>query len=131
MTVILSSVNSGVFLLLSILHIYWTAGGKFGASAAVPQKPTGEALFAPGPVATLIVAAGLLLFSALFAIQAGLLPQVVGASMTKYASAVVGALFILRAIGDFRYAGSSKRITGNLCSAVHPLLLTTVPAARR
>lgn len=95
-----------LFSFLSGLHFYWAAGGKRWLKAAIPEikgKPT----IHPGPLATIAVAIGLLGFGALafflgFAPADSILPGFI------YAGWIATAIFLIRAIGDFRYVGLFK-----------------------
>lgn len=99
-----------VFVLLSLLHWHWVFGGTFGITAAVPEV-AGKRAFSPGPLATSLVALALLGAAFVCAAQAGIagLPST---SYTRIGVIVLAALFALRAIGDFRFAGFFKRVRG-------------------
>lgn len=104
-----------IFFLLSSIHVYWLLGGKWGLASAVPTNSEGMPLFKPGPVATVAVAGGLLLMGLAVLVKGGLiqfdwLPDRVG-EWSVWAIAVV---FPLRAVGDFRYVGFSRR-SGRRC----------------
>jgi Protein of unknown function (DUF3995) len=89
---------------LAILHVYWAAGGRWGAEAAVPELSSGKPRFRPGPGACLAVAV-MLSIGALCAI----LPF--DAWWRILALRAMAVVFGLRAIGDFRYVGFFKRVT--------------------
>ena len=98
------------FALLSALHLYWAAGGRIGAEAALPERD-GAPLFQPGVASTLAVA-GLLAFAALLVLAHGghwpanaLPPWVVRVGVP-----VVAVALLARAIGEFRYVGFFKRV---------------------
>ncbi len=110
MTDLLLLINSVIFLLLSALHIYWLAGGKWALQNALPQKAgTSEVIKQPGNAATLIVALGLATFAVVtFAnIDSG---TYVPTQMARYSLLGIGIIFLMRTIGDFKYIGLSKRI---------------------
>jgi hypothetical protein len=121
MIAILSWAVAIVLLGLSGVHGYWLGGGKVGLKAAIPS--TGESsLFRPSPFATAAVAI-LLLLAAWFVLELGgrislLLPDVV----TRYGGWLLAAVFILRAIGDFRWLGFFKRKKGTLFARWDSLL---------
>lgn len=96
---------AAVLTALSLLHVYWAGGGTWGAEASVPKTPEGQPLFRPGPLACLAVAAALAAGSAL---------AVAGAFRWRSALlSMMAAVFALRALGDFRYAGWSKSVHGS------------------
>ena len=98
-----------IFSLLAALHGYWVAGGTWGNQVSVPTQPDGKPLFVPNAPTTLAVMFGLLFLGLLVATIAGCLPIALPASLDRYGLYGVAALFMLRAIGDFRYVGFSKR----------------------
>jgi hypothetical protein len=97
-------------VLLSALHVYWAAGGRRGAAAAVPERH-GTPLFQPGRASTLGVA-GLLAFAALLVLaRAGRGPATaLPGWMVTLGAPVAAAVLVARAIGDFRYVGFFKRV---------------------
>lgn len=83
------------------IHLYWAAGGDYGVRSAIPSIPGGQALFEPGPWGTTLVA---LLLLAGAAIALGPLP------FQAILLRGMGILFLLRAVGEFRYVGIFKRV---------------------
>jgi hypothetical protein len=108
--VVLVCINTIIFVLLSILHIYWAGGGKWALSTALPEKPGGEKSMNPGILATLVVAFGLLLFAVLTLGNLGLFDAWLNRNYINYSMLVIGIIFILRATGDFNYVGMTKKI---------------------
>ena len=95
---------TGVFLVLSAIHIYWAFGGEAGKAAAIPVKEDGQQSFTPSKVATLAVAIALFLFAVLvfcIAIQ--------NVTMLRPLGWGLAFVLFLRAIGDFRLVGFFKR----------------------
>jgi hypothetical protein len=108
----LSLLVSLVFAALGVLHFYWAAGGRRGSSAAVPEID-GRPAFAPRPASTAIVGVLLLCAAAVVSSTGGLWrphPEVRG--IARLLTAVLAAVFILRAIGDRKYVGFFKRVKG-------------------
>lgn len=103
--------NTVLLLVISGLHIYWAFGGKWGAAVAIPELPGKAKAFSPGPFATLFVAAGLAVMAGLHLQKIGWLPVALPNWLAQYGLWVVGSIFFLRVIGDFRYVGFFKRIT--------------------
>lgn len=104
---------STAFAGLAILHIYWALGGKLGTHKAIPLI-NGKPLFSPGCFGTLTVAVLLVCFAAV-ALALGFhnaVPAGYQAYM-QYVGCAIGAVLILRAIGEFKYAGFFKRIRGS------------------
>lgn len=104
---------------LAAVHVYWSSGGKAGLQAALPEV-RGRPAFTPGPALTLLVAAGLAgasLVTVLFALNGG--PPLLRAGVIG-----LGAAFALRALGDFRVMGLSKRVRGTRFAALDDRLYT-------
>ncbi|MEC4113793.1 DUF3995 domain-containing protein [Myroides pelagicus] len=98
--VIIRIVNVLIFLFLSGIHIYWAFGGRWGVEAVLPSKD-GVKKLTPSPVGTLVVASGLAFFSGVSAIEL---------ESYQWMYLVVGIVFGLRVIGDFRYVGLFRRV---------------------
>lgn len=97
-----------IFLMLALLHIYWALGGKWGSLYAVPTDGNDQPLFRPGPFATLVVAGGLLLFSGIDLYTCGWLTPPPDLKFIRWAVLGIALIFLLRAVGDFRYVGFMK-----------------------
>ena len=98
-----------VLCALAALHLYWAVGGRWGAEAAVPER-SGKPLFRPGPAACVVVAA-LLLCAAVVVWSK---PSGWSRSFMPHGWSTVGTLgvalvFIVRAVGDFRWVGFFKK----------------------
>ena len=103
---------AAVFLSLAVLHVYWAAGGKAGAAAAVPEVE-GRPAFVPGPNATLLVALALTLGALVVLGRAGLwAPARIPRTLFTVGTWVLCAVLLLRAVGDGRLVGFTKRVRG-------------------
>lgn len=108
---ILSIVLFLVFSVLSGFHFYWLMGGKYGVTKVIPTKGVDAVnTQAIPPIATLIVALVLLSFGAMYLLSAELLTFGVPNWIMQYGPWFVPSIFILRAIGEFKYVGFFKRI---------------------
>jgi hypothetical protein len=108
----LSILIAVIFLLLSTIHFYWAMGGKWGMGAVVPITETGNKTFTPSALASVVVGVGLLLFGL---IQFGLTTtffNTIDFRIFKYSNFFIALIFLVRAIGDFKYAGFFKKIKG-------------------
>ncbi|QGH33915.1 DUF3995 domain-containing protein [Gracilibacillus salitolerans] len=81
-----------------------------GKTASVPEKVGGGASFTPRIIETLIVALGLLLVGFMLLAQFNAIPFYYPNILTKMFCIVFTFVFFLRAIGDFKYLGFTKRI---------------------
>jgi len=98
-----------IFAILSLLHIYWAAGGRGGSVSAIPAVD-GKPIFRPSVFATLLVAAAL--FAAMLTIlgNLGLFGEAIPRWIFRSTTFVIALLFLLRAIGDFKLLGFFKQI---------------------
>lgn len=98
-----------VFAALSLLHVYWAAGGHTGSAASIPTV-NGQWVFNPTRGATLLVA-GVLFTEMLIVLgQLGLFGQTLPAAVFHWGTWSIVAIFGLRAVGEFRLVGFFKRV---------------------
>jgi hypothetical protein len=107
--IFLGSIVALILCALALLHLYWAAGGCWGAKDAVPQRE-GKPLFKPGPMACILVAAllalaGAVVWSKAIAWSPPFLPR----SWPTVGGFGVALVFIVRSVGDFRWVGFFKR----------------------
>lgn len=107
-TLIISTLLSILFAVLSGFHFYWLFGGHWGLDYVIPQREEGKGSHNIPPMATLLVALGLLLFSALYASH--LVPIVFPEWLSFGLLWFIPAIFSLRVIGDFNYVGLFKKV---------------------
>jgi hypothetical protein len=100
-----------IFAILVFFHLYWAAGGRFGSGAAIPTSGS-ERLLNPSSFGTIFIAAAL--FAAMLVVLGRL--KIWGAFVPGWifysGTWVISLLFLLRTIGDFRYVGFFKSVSG-------------------
>ncbi len=109
-TTALSMMLFAIFMMLGGIHFYWLFGGKWGLKQVIPTKSDQTS---PPPIpkfATLIVALVLLLFGLLYLAKSELVSVQFPNWIVYYGYWVIPSIFILRAIGDFKYVGFFKKI---------------------
>ncbi|MFC5468299.1 DUF3995 domain-containing protein [Cohnella suwonensis] len=124
MAEVLAWLVGGVLVVLCGIHAYWAFGGKRGYEAALPEVGSSggferasdakkEKAFRPGKLATLLVAA-LLAVAAWATLElGGAVPRALFSERLSQAGGwFLGALFLVRAVGDFKYLGLFKRLKG-------------------
>ena len=101
--------NTAIFLAISGIHFYWALGRKWGITNSVPELD-GKKVLKTSALASVVVALGLLYF----AIQSFIATEAISGQLshwsTKYTLWAIGSIFLIRAIGDFKYVGFFKRI---------------------
>lgn len=108
---ILSIVAVGLLWLISVIHIYWAFGGRWGTEAVIPMKEgSQQAVFVPKKWGTLCVAMLVLLASSIILVQEGWMTFFQASIFSKIGSIVCALVFLIRAIGDFKYVGFFKTI---------------------
>lgn len=111
-----------VATLAALLHLGWAGGrAKPLARAAVPTRPDGRPLFEPSAAATLAVAAALVVFAGALAVA---LVQPV--PLARWLVAAGTAVLVVRAVGDGRYAGFSKRLRSTAFARRDDLVYTPI-----
>lgn len=110
MKTIIALILAVIFLFISIIHVYWAFGGKWGSGSVIPTKDNHTKVAMPGVLPTLIVAAGLFLFALFVLVKARLINIVLPAWFNNYGLYILAGIFIVRAIGDFNYVGFFKKI---------------------
>ena len=109
---ILSLMVSSIFVLLAVWHVRMAFGSAAAMSGAVPVVD-GRPLFVPSRAATLMVATALLLCAVLVAATAGIVHPGVPRRILSGLSYALAVGLLARAIGEFRYVGFFKRVTGS------------------
>jgi len=99
-----------VFLFLSLLHFYWAFGGKWRTEGVYPTPDAQTPPRNPGIGSTLIVAFGLFGFSIFYLIKVNIIFIELPLWIEKYGLWILAAIFMVRAIGDFKYLGFFKKI---------------------
>jgi hypothetical protein len=95
---------------LAVLHGAWGLGLKWGGIDLLPQNPDGTPLFNPGAVVCFVASAVFVLVALAFVLRVGILAIGVPAWVSYGGVWCIAAVLLLRATGDFRYAGLTKTI---------------------
>jgi Protein of unknown function (DUF3995) len=106
---ILQSINTIIFLIIAGFHFYWALGGKFGSQAVIPQME-GKMAFQPPVFATIFVALAMVIGAWLSWTPDGKMDN----KILIYGNLAIGIIFLIRAIGDFKYVGFFKKVKGSL-----------------
>jgi len=101
-----------IFLFLSLIHFFWGLGGKWGADGAIPSKANGNKVINPKSVDCFVVGIVLLCFGIFILIASEIISFLLPTWISNSGLWIISSLFILRAIGEFKYIGLFKRIRG-------------------
>lgn len=107
---ILSIILLLIFSSLGFIHLYWLLGGKWGLEKVIPTKDNQKTTISIPKFATLIVALVLLLFGLIYLFKFEFINVQIPNWIANYVYWIIPAIFILRAIGDFKYVGFFKKI---------------------
>lgn len=113
-SIILSSIEVIIFLALSGIHFNWAFGGSFGFDKALPTKEDGTRILNPKRKDSAIVGLGLLLFAIYYMIIRRFIQIELPNWIINYAGWIIPSIFIMRAIGDFKYVGFFKKIKSTI-----------------
>ena len=107
--------NAIIFLLLSLLHFYWLLGGKWGMDSVVPtNEKSSDKLFKPSAISTVVVATGFLIFACVAIGNTGIFSAWVDLKYFRWGNLLIAFIFLVRAVGDFKYVGFFKKVRGTL-----------------
>lgn len=98
------------FGFLSVVHFYWGLGGKWAANAAIPTKENNEKVMNPKLLECFAVAFGLLGLGLFILVRVQILSFKLPSWLMKYGLWAISTIFILRAVGEFKYVGFFKKI---------------------
>lgn len=110
MIIIFSLLLCVVFMILALIHFNWFFGGKFGFSESLPTKENGVRVLNPKKTESAIVGIGLLVFSLFYLLKSGLIQVHLPNWIILYLGWIISIIFLLRAIGEFKYVGFFKKI---------------------
>ncbi len=108
--IILSVILFLIFAVLGGFHFYWLLGGKWGLEMVIPSKGNKASTVSIPKFATLIVGLVLVLFGQIYLVKSGLIAVSVPNWVTNYGYWFIPSIFVLRAIGEFKYVGFFKKI---------------------
>jgi Protein of unknown function (DUF3995) len=111
MTRLIALLVAAILSALGSVHIYWALGGRSGAAAAVPEL-SGRPAFRPSVAGTIVVAIALFAAALLIASAGRLLVDPLPPPTVRVLTFCLGAVFLARAVGDFRLVGFFKRTQG-------------------
>jgi glucan phosphoethanolaminetransferase (alkaline phosphatase superfamily) len=110
MEILLSCINALIFTIISGFHFYWAMGGKVGFDVVLPSNREGAKALSPSKTMTTAVAFVFLGIAIFYLIQVHLIDFPLPKLIENYGLYALAGVLIIRAIGDFKYAGFFKKI---------------------
>ena len=107
---ILSILLSLILIVLGMIHLNWVIGGKFGYVESFPTKENGERVLNPKKIDSAIIGIGLIAFGIFYMIESGLIEYSLPEWIIKYGGWIIPIIFLLRAVGEFKYVGFFKSV---------------------
>ncbi|WNZ25430.1 DUF3995 domain-containing protein [Leptolyngbya sp. NK1-12] len=123
MIYVIGLITTTIFVALSTLHIYWAFGGNWGATATVPSID-GQPLFEPGLWDTLAVAMALSIAAIICLGTLNYRLPFLPTWIYRTGIWCIALVFLLRAIGEFRYLGFFKQFNDSLFAHWDTVLYT-------
>ena len=109
---VLGIINVLLLFLISGFHFYWGFGGKIGGDVVLPEMNKGGKVFKPTPIATCFVALVFLFFGLLPLMKLNIITIALPQVIHDYGLMILGVIFCIRGIGDFKYLGFFKSVKG-------------------
>jgi hypothetical protein len=110
--VALGIIGAALLGLLAGVHLYWGCGGRWWTENIVPESEAGVPLFNPGPLGFFGVSVLLAMAAWILLARVGLVRIPLSDQLVSIGAWTIGVLFLLRAVGDLRYAGIFRSIVG-------------------
>jgi hypothetical protein len=118
----LAIVVSSIFAILAFWHFYMAVRIRSGVSGAVPSVD-GKPLFTPSRQGTVAVGIVLIVFAILVAGTAGIISSIgIPQRLLIWASYILAAGLMMRAIGEFKYVGLFKKVRGSKFATLDTLI---------
>lgn len=106
----LSIVLTILFFVLAAIHFYWGYGGQWGFTNSLPTNEQGVRILNPKTIDSVIVGLGLLLFGTFYLFLGEIVKIKIARWFKNILQWLIPLIFILRAVGDFKYVGFFKEI---------------------
>lgn len=140
MKIFAGTIVSVILIMIAFIHIYWTFGGKKWTDIVIPklENDPADRVLTPPAVLTFLVAVLLTAAAYLVSSYAYEIPLFTFNEYADYFMYFLAGVFLLRAFGDFKYAGFTKtvknsdfayydtRVYSPLCLSLGALLLVEI-----
>ena len=112
MKIVLARALTIIFFVLAVIHFYWALGGQWGFESTLPSNEQGIKVLDPKTIDKIIVGSILLLLGILYLFSLTLLKNKILILIRNIGLWTIPIVFMIRAIGDFKYVGFFKQIKG-------------------
>lgn len=110
MILVFVAFQSVILISLGTLHLHWALGGTWGFEKSLPSNEEGERVLNPKKIDSAIVGLGLTLFGLYYLTKVELIPIILPHWASISAGWFISIIFLLRAMGDFKYVGFFKKV---------------------
>jgi hypothetical protein len=109
-SIFISIILSLIFIILSLIHFNWVLGGTWGFDNSLPTNEQGERVLHPKKYDSAIVGLGLASFGIFYLLKSQIIEFPIYTWITTYGGWIIPSVFLLRALGEFKYLGFFKKI---------------------
>lgn len=99
-----------IFISISLIHFLWGSGFNWGIENTLPTDEDGKRILNPRKMDCFIMGFGLLAMASFYFLMLSMFEINLKHWIFSIGQWVIPSIFIVRAIGDFKYVGFSKRI---------------------
>ena len=103
-------IQSIILSSLGLLHLFWALGGTWGFASSLPTTLEGKRILNPKKIDSAIVGIGLCLFAVFYLVKVDLIALFFPSWVANSAGWLISIIFLLRAMGDFKYVGFFKNV---------------------
>ena len=108
-SIFISIILSLIFIILSLIHFYWVIGGTWGFDNSLPTNEEGKRVLHPKKYDSAIVGFGLASFGIFYLLKSQIIEFPIYTWILTYGGWIIPFIFLLRAIGEFKYLGFFKK----------------------
>jgi hypothetical protein len=123
MIAVIGYITTMILVAIALLHVYWSVGGLWGLAAAIPVVD-GQPLLTIGFWDTIVVAIALFVAASICMGSANYRLAFVPPWIYRMGIWFVAIAFLLRAIGEFHYAGLFRTVHDGLFAHWDKVLYT-------
>ena len=120
----ISLVLSVTFILLALLHFYWAMKGTWAFKQSLPTTVEGKRILNSSTIDCAVVGFFLALFGGYYLVASGWLLLDLPLWFLAMLRWLIPSVFLLRALGDWKYVGFFKKVVGTEFSRLDSLIFS-------